>query len=253
MSEEDHLCLDGTTIILVRHGKTEWNAQERIQGSCDSPLTDHGLRSARVLGERLAASAERIDAVYSSPIGRAWHTAQIIAKCVALPEPTPDEELRERSFGVLEGLTNRQAKERFPEAERRNSSREDSYAPPGGESREACRARGCAALKRLAAKHPGQRLLIVSHSAFIACVMRDVLRQRHEPNMRIRSLGIPNTAINVLVWKGDGWQLKLWGDVGEFAGAPGGGRVDGRLVGLMCAAAALVGAAISTALHRVRT
>ena len=104
-----------------------------------------------------------------------------------------------------------------PEAQRRNATREDDYAPPGGESRAQVRERSQAALLEIARRHPGERLLVVTHSAFLATLMRGVLGQQQQPNERIRALAIPNTAINVLRWSGDGWQLVLWGDVGAFA------------------------------------
>ena len=70
--------LEGTEMILVRHGRTEWNAQGRYQGSKDSPLLPEGRKSAAAIGQRLATSKRPIVCVYSSPLGRAWSTAQLI-------------------------------------------------------------------------------------------------------------------------------------------------------------------------------
>ena len=80
----------------------------------------------------------------------------------------------------------------------------------------------------------GQRILVVTHSGFLATIMRGVLCQAPQPNPRIRSLAIPNTAINVLRWSGDGWQLVLWGDVADFPPA----RTAPPLLELLLAAVA---------------
>lgn len=226
--DTENASLDGTEIVLVRHGRTEWNELGRIQGSKDSPLTQEGIEAARRLGRRLASTqaARPIVCAYASPLGRAWATASIVVD--ELPSGASigvyaDDGLQERSFGVLEGLTTAEGKANFPEAQRRNASREDDYAPPGGgESRASVRARAQEALLAIARRHRGERVLVVTHSALIASTMTGILNQRHTPNPRIRSLAIANTALNVLRWSGDGWQLVLWGDTAAFAAAASG-------------------------------
>ena len=130
--------LAGTEIILVRHGRTVWNEQKRLQGSEDSPLTAAGVAAARELGRRLAAaqtgSPRPIEHGYTSPLGRARKTAEIVVaeinksssrdRRVQLED---DAGLRERSFGVLEGLTSEESAARHPEAHRRTREREDDY------------------------------------------------------------------------------------------------------------------------------
>jgi probable phosphoglycerate mutase len=105
-------------IYLIRHGQTEFNREDRVQGRVDSPLTELGLAQANAMGERLRAlkAAEggdwRIDA---SPLGRAQHTARIVAERAGLPAPCTDARLIEVAYGELEGLTRAEREARFPQ------------------------------------------------------------------------------------------------------------------------------------------
>jgi broad specificity phosphatase PhoE len=94
------------TILLVRHGETEWNLARRYQGWTDSPLTIRGLAQAEALGRRLLALPEADAAdIIASPIGRARRTAEIIAQCLGRTQPPRlDERLREISLGSWDGL-----------------------------------------------------------------------------------------------------------------------------------------------------
>src|SRR5688572_19962610 len=93
---------DMTQLILIRHGETLWNTQHRMQGHADSPLTEDGLRQARQLAQRLTQI--EFKALYSSDSGRALETARIVAAATG-HEIIVDSRLRERNFGVFEGLT----------------------------------------------------------------------------------------------------------------------------------------------------
>ena len=222
---------EGTEILLVRHGKTVWNGEDRIQGSCDSPLTPAGEAAARALGVRLSRCASQttgsgaqppmpIVACYSSPLGRAWQTALRIAAPLGL-EVRPAPELRERAYGVLEGLTKAERLARLPEICRRNDTRDATYAVPGGgDSREAVRTRARTALHALAVAHPGQRILVVTHSGLLSALIVDLLEVAPNSNPKVRFFAVPNAALNLLRWHGDAWQLVVWGDVGEFDTPP---------------------------------
>ena len=95
-----------TTILLVRHGETEWNLARRYQGWSDSPLTERGLGQAAAIGRRLALLPEAAAAeIVASPLGRARRTAEIIAQCLGrTAPPRADERLREISIGDWDGL-----------------------------------------------------------------------------------------------------------------------------------------------------
>jgi uncharacterized phosphatase len=148
-----------TRIALVRHGQTDWNRSRRIQGATDIPLNDVGRRQARDAAEALAGGDW--DAVYSSPLSRAAETGSIIASRLGLPEPLAVEGLAERRYGLAEGLTGIEVRERF------------AGAPvPGRESTESVLARALAALDDLAERHPDGGLVVVSHGGVIGALVR---------------------------------------------------------------------------------
>ena len=142
-----------TTILLARHGETDWNAQRRVQGHSDTPLNDRGREQARNLAGELAD--ERIDAVYSSDLLRAHETARIVADQRALGV-TAIRDLRERHFGTWEGLTDEEIFTRYPEVL-------DGGPWGDAETQDEMAERVLGALLRIAESHPEQRILVVSH------------------------------------------------------------------------------------------
>ncbi|HEY4268085.1 MAG TPA: histidine phosphatase family protein [Galbitalea sp.] len=151
-----------TDLYLVRHGETDWNRQRRIQGLTDIPLNETGRDQARATGMLLAR--RRWDGIFSSPLDRARETASIISAEVGLGEPTLVDALVERNYGQAEGLEWHQVALLYPPGK----------AVPGRESREAVGARVLPAMLDLAAKHPGESLLIVSHGGAIRAVLNAV-------------------------------------------------------------------------------
>lgn len=145
-----------TTLILARHGETDWNRDGRFQGHADPPLNDTGRAQAHRLVELLAD--EPIDAVYSSDLRRAHETAEIVAAARGV-DVVVDPDLRERDVGEWSGLTMPEIEERFPEELRR--FREEGTSV--GESREALARRVVAAARRIAEAHPTGHVLVVTH------------------------------------------------------------------------------------------
>ena len=137
-----------TTLLLARHGETDWNRELRIQGSSDIELNELGRRQAQHLAQEL--TDVDLDAIYSSDLTRARATAAAVAATHGL-EVNLDDRLRERSFGSWEGLT-REDISTFP-----TGSRHD------GESDDEVRERVLAAVEEIATNHPGEQVLIVSH------------------------------------------------------------------------------------------
>jgi broad specificity phosphatase PhoE len=133
-----------TTLLLVRHGETDWNAAGRLQGHTDTPLNELGRRQALALADELAGDG--IEAVYSSDLARASETARIVAERLGLPVVL-DPDLREKDWGTWEGLTG---------AERER-------VELVGETTEAHRERTLRALRSIAARHPDGRVLVVTH------------------------------------------------------------------------------------------
>lgn len=163
-----------TRFILVRHGETTWNLEGRRQGQSDSPLTARGLAQARAIAERLADTPAPADALYSSNLTRAWRTAGEISAMCGLPV-IGDERLREKSFGVIEGLRQTEVETRYPQVAACLAEKRPDYAPPGGESLAAAQQRGIHALADLARRHAGGRVIVVSHGALLGMFLRHVL------------------------------------------------------------------------------
>jgi broad specificity phosphatase PhoE len=147
-----------TTILLARHGETDWNRQGRFQGHADPPLNETG----RAQAAELAAELEGVGlaAVYSSPLGRALETAQLVAAEHGL-EPVAVDALREVDVGSWEGLTRAEVEARFPEQLARWLDYDQGWED--GESYEEMGRRVVAALLELAAAHEGERILAVTH------------------------------------------------------------------------------------------
>ena len=147
-----------TTILLARHGETDWNRENRFQGHADPPLNETGRAQAADLAAALAN--EPLAAVYSSPLRRAFETAQIVGAPHGL-EPVPVDALREVDVGSWQGLTRGEIEERFPEQFARWLDYEQGW--DDGESYDEMGQRVLAALLELAATHEGERILAVSH------------------------------------------------------------------------------------------
>ncbi len=154
-----------TTLLLARHGETDWNRELRFQGHADPPLNDVGRRQALELAA--AVSDERVAAVYSSDLRRAHETARIVAEALGL-EVTVLPDLREIDVGSWSGLTRDEIAERFPEGFARWLEGERGH---DGETREALRARVVDAAERIAAAHPGERVLIVTHGGALRALL----------------------------------------------------------------------------------
>jgi probable phosphoglycerate mutase len=196
-----------TTIVLVRHGETEWNRLGRIQGHADSNLTPIGINQAEAIGVRLAGVA--FDQIVSSDLGRAHHTAQLIAKHVGL-EVEPDVRFRERGFGVAEGKTYAEIDHEFPEMFSRIRDTDPDFAAPGGESRRRFHERVATVLTQYAETHVGKSVLVVTHGGVLAAIYRWLTDL---PIASPHKIDIPNAGYNCLRHDGITWQIESWGDV----------------------------------------
>ncbi|MBI3897262.1 MAG: histidine phosphatase family protein [Gammaproteobacteria bacterium] len=158
-----------THLILVRHGETEWNRLQRVQGHTDIALNDTGIAQARKVGQRLAT--ETIDAIISSDLQRAYQTAQAIAEYTTHTIML-DPALRERCFGIFEGLTAEEMRQRYlPEFERWQV-RDPDYEIPGGESLRRLYDRVCTVLTAIATRYAGRRVVLVCHGGVLDCAYR---------------------------------------------------------------------------------
>ena len=147
-----------TTILLARHGETDWNREGRFQGHADPPLNRTGRAQAVDLSAALMA--EQLAAVYSSPLRRALETAEVLATSHGL-EPVPVDDLREVDVGSWSGLTRAEVEERFPAQFARWLDYGQGWED--GETYEEMGRRAVDALLLLAAAHDGERVLAVTH------------------------------------------------------------------------------------------
>jgi broad specificity phosphatase PhoE len=147
-----------TTILLARHGETDWNREGRFQGHADPPLNDTGRAQAARLAVELADV--ELAAVYSSPLRRALETAEVVAAAHDLT-PIPLDALREVDVGSWQGLTRPEIETRFPDQFARWLDYEQGWAD--GETYEDMSQRVVAALLELAVEHGGKQILAVTH------------------------------------------------------------------------------------------
>jgi probable phosphoglycerate mutase len=204
--------VQATRIIAIRHGETAWNAEARLQGQLDIPLNPRGQRQAATLAGALRD--EGLAAVYASDLGRAWHTARALAEPLGLPL-VADIGLRERCFGMLEGMTRQQIDQDWPELARRWHSREPDFAPDGAESLRGFQARCVASVARLAAAHAGQVIALVSHGGVLDALYRAAT---HVALDAPRSWQLGNAAINRLLHSDQGFTLVGWDDSAHLDG-----------------------------------
>jgi probable phosphoglycerate mutase len=160
-----------TTLVLLRHGATVHTADRRFSGSGgdDPPLSDVGRHQAE-LAARVLATSGQVDAVVSSPLRRTRETAEVVAERLGLSLRV-DDAWRECSFGDWDGLTMAQVRERWP-AELARWQSATSVAPPGGESFDDVERRVVVARDRVLARHPRQRVLVVTHVTPIKQLVR---------------------------------------------------------------------------------
>jgi probable phosphoglycerate mutase len=169
--------------VLCRHGESEGNRDRRFGGHGATPLTVRGRTQALAAGRALARTG--IDLLYCSDLPRAAETAAAIGQVTGVQSiATP--ELRERSVGVLTGLTFEDARERFPEAYAALLRRESDACPPGGESVLQCRERAVQFLDRTIADHAGASIAFVSHHVTVYQLILHILGVKNpESSVRV--------------------------------------------------------------------
>ena len=201
-------------LIVVRHGETEWNREGRIQGYyADSPLTGHGRAQAEAVAVRLAR--EGIDRIYCSDLGRTCETAAPIARATGV-DVVRDPELRERSYGILEGRTFAEIATEYPEMYERIRSRDPEYAVERGESAVQFSARIVAAMERIAAASPGKRVAVVTHGGVVGTLYRHA---KAIPLDAPRTYSLTNASCSHFRYGAGRWEIDLWCDVSHLPAA----------------------------------
>lgn len=149
-----------TRVVLIRHGQTEWNREERFRGRADLDLTPLGVQQAEAMAQRL--KSWDIAAIYSSPLLRAMRTAQPLGTALGLQVQTL-EGLIDIDYGEWQGLSLAEAEARDEVMYRQWLEHPELVHFPGGESLEQVQARAAAAVQEMAASHPDQTVTLVSH------------------------------------------------------------------------------------------
>jgi len=169
-----------TVIALLRHGKTVWNEEKRIQGHENSPLSIDGALQVHQWGKFL--SSVSIDRIISSDLGRVKETVAIIEKYIQNVPVEFDSTLREQFWGEWEGKTFAE----LHEFEGKELSRQIvagwNFRPPGGESRVEVLQRVLPLLKGLTDRFPGENILVVSHEGIVKTVLYHLAGRAFLPN-----------------------------------------------------------------------
>jgi broad specificity phosphatase PhoE len=162
-----------TTILLVRHGQTAWNREERFRGQVDLPLDDWGLRQAELVGERIASQWQPV-AIYASSMQRTLQTAAGIARACGL-STTIHDGLLDIDYGAFAGLTPEEAARQYPDVARAWRRAPHMVLFPDGESLAEVRDRAEAALEEIVANHPDQTVVLVTHVVVCRLILCAVL------------------------------------------------------------------------------
>ncbi|NLE77837.1 MAG: histidine phosphatase family protein [Chloroflexi bacterium] len=200
-----------TDLLFLRHGETEANVQGILQGNSDTALTNAGRWQAQRAALRLAAWAPPICQIYCSPLGRARQTAAIVAQELGAV-PVVWSDLREMHLGVAEGLTIEAFRQSYPTAEAQRANRDDlAYTWPGGEQRLAFAQRVRQAALEIAALHPGETVLLVTHGGVISAGVAALLGEEK------RRPVADNTSLSLMrVWPDGRAELITWNDASHL-------------------------------------
>lgn len=200
-----------TRVILVRHGQTAWNQDERIRGRSDVPLDETGLEQARATARYIAARWP-LTAVYASPLRRAMDTARAIADAQGL-EAQPLDGLMDLSFGEWEGLPIPEVQARYPDLWRAWLEAPHTVHFPGGESLDDVRERATAALQDVVHRHPGETVALVAHRVVNQVLLCAVLGLGNDHFWQI---GQDTCAVNEIEWNGRFYRLTLMNDTSHL-------------------------------------
>ena len=205
--------MSNTHICFIRHGETTWNAERRMQGHIDIPLNTTGMGQAKRLANALTQTKYSFDAIYSSDLERALHTANAVANALSLAVQTTPQ-LRERNVGQLQGLLLSEAPVLLPEIWQSHIARELDHDLGGGESIRAFHQRMQGVLELFLRQHRGQSILAVSHGGSLDMIYRIVTQQALDAE---RVAVVPNTSLNWITHDGSTWSVECWADTSHLS------------------------------------
>ena len=180
------------TIYIVRHGQTEWNLLGKTQGHGNSDLTPKGIEQAELLADSMTKYP--IDYIYSSDLGRAYQTAEIIGNKLNI-EVEKTEALREMNFGTWEGRIIKDIIEEDPELYKMWRNEPHLAKIPQGETLSQIKERTDAFIKEINEKYDGKHIVLVTHSLCARIMLLSFLDSDVKNIYRINQA---NTALNIL-------------------------------------------------------
>jgi probable phosphoglycerate mutase len=208
--------MNATRLYLVRHGATPRTEEDRFSGDAAVDLSSEGRLQAERLSERLAR--ETIAAVYSSPLGRAVETAEVISRPHGLALVSR-EGLKEISHGHWEGLTRAEVEQRYAEEYRLWEADPFTFAPVDGESGVSVLARALPVIREIVTNHAGRNVLVVSHKATLRLVLSSLLG--FDPRGYRDRLDQSPACLNVVDFRDlVRARLMLFNDVSHYQDAP---------------------------------
>ena len=202
-----------TRFCLARHGETDWNSERRLQGQTDIALNAQGEEQARQLAEALSLSSLTFNAIYTSSLQRAHHTARPVAEALGL-EATALQELQERHFGALQGLRMDEVAHINPELWQVYVDRLPDHELEGGESIHQFSKRICEAFRSLHYQHPGQTILVIAHGGVLDTIYRVASGQSLQAQ---RMVLVPNASLNWITFDGNKWSIERWADTSHLS------------------------------------
>jgi probable phosphoglycerate mutase len=204
------------TLLAIRHGETVLNLEKRYQGYSDSPLTKTGRNQVSSLGRRMAKM--QFDTLISSDLGRAQETASIIAGYTGHAVET-DSRLRERNYGVLEGLSVPEISARHSEVMERLDANDPDYIIPEGESHRQHYERSVAVIEELQSGKSGERVAMVVHGGVLDSLFRYVAcLPLNQPRCFITANASLTIISHGVFYNTMRWVIEAWCDTGHLEG-----------------------------------
>ncbi|MFZ7943550.1 histidine phosphatase family protein [Neobacillus sp. 19] len=188
-----------TTIFLVRHGETDWNAAGRIQGSTDIPLNAKGIQQAKECGQFLKQSSW--DVIITSPLKRAKVTAEIINENLHIPLVEMGD-FKEKFFGDAEGMTLEERRAKYPD-----------HMYPNQEDEESLTKRVMNGLEKINHDYPNQKVILVVHGA----VINSILAEISNGELGYGKTRIQNACISDIHYHENGWKVRTFNQVSHLS------------------------------------
>ena len=199
-------------IYITRHGETEWNAEGRIQGHTDVPLSERGREQARMLARRLAGVP--IDAAYASDLSRAAETARVVVGERQAPL-TYTQDLREYNKGVFEGMTAAEYQQKFPHLFKASMENDLDFAPPDGETIRETSHRLARVFQAVRRQHLDENVLVVGHGGSLRAGIVSLLELPLEANWKFV---MHNCSLTVVHTYPDNCVMHLYNDTSHIGG-----------------------------------